>query len=37
MFVWGTLWVCAFFSGTRLMRAAAMYYRANAKRVGWFT
>ena len=35
--VWGLLWIYAFFSGARLMRAAGLYYRKNAKRVGWFT
>lgn len=35
--IWGFLWIYGFFSGARLMRAAGMYYRKNAKRVGWFT
>jgi hypothetical protein len=37
MLVWGALWVYVFFAGARLMRAAGMYYRVNANRVGWFT
>jgi len=37
MLIWGGLWLYAFFSGARLMRAAGIYYRQNAKRVGWFT
>ena len=35
--IWGALWIFVFFSGARLMRAAGIYYRLNAKRVGWFT
>jgi len=35
--IWGALWVYVFFSGARLMRAVGIYYRRNAKRVGWFT
>jgi len=35
--IWGFLWVYVFFSGARLMRVAGLYYRQNAKRVGWFT
>jgi len=37
MLIWGVLWIYAFFSGARLMRAVGIYYRKNAKRVGWFT
>jgi hypothetical protein len=35
--IWGALWIFVFFSGARLMRAVGIYYRLNAKRIGWFT
>ena len=35
--IWGLLWIYTYFSGARLMRATGIYYRKNAKRVGWFT
>lgn len=37
LLIWGALWIFVFFSGARLMRAVGIYYRLNAKRVGWFS